>query len=492
MGETEGRQTPNVVVTHLTAVLPDGDESLSRGDKAIQSVMEGMRSIRGLTRDASIHVGNKITLRASDPRIPSAISEQLTHTSHFAVMAGLDLLERARLISEEGQWQLEESTRDGTGIIFASSFEHHEACIRAVRYAARRDELQRVRTRLSERGICGEEVEAALAELEEEVHKGNVRKVALFLLLGANVQLAQIVKARGLNTFVTCACASTTAALSLASSVLRAGDAKRMVVVACDTLLQPDTDVVVESFVRLKAASTATTVEDAVRPFSEGRSGFVLGDGAVALLLESKNDVVPYPDDVPSSSTVEILASRVANSAFHGTRLDSGHIAHVLKGCVQESCEKTGLTLEEFAQRSVYFSHETFTPACSNVEVEALEAVFGRELLRKVTIVGTKGSTGHMMGAGMEDVVSVYSLAHDALPNMYIPDIDPKFADLCFHGQPREDAGREDAGRDDAGREDAGREDEPQRNSEVANRFAIHLAAGLGSHIAVVVYHIVQ
>ena len=92
-------------------------------------------------------------------------------------------------------------------------------------------------------------------------------------------------------------------------------------------------------------------------------------------------------------------------------------------------------------------------------EVAALEAVFGRDGVRALTIASTKGSTGHMMGAGMEDVVSVETLRTRTLPDARVEHVDPAFADLTF--------ARGGAGGCD---------------------FAIHLAAGMGSHVAVVVY----
>lgn len=437
-----------VVVRHVAAVIPDGADGVCRGERAIRSVMQGASQVQCLD-GSSARVGSRIALDAVDARIPERVAAQSTHSSRFALMAGLDLLETAGLLRDDGT--LPEELRDRTGVIFSSSFEHHEASLASVRYAARRDELDRVRRRLAD--VPG--AAPVLDVLAEELETKDTRKVALQLLLGANVQLAELVKARGPNTYTSNACASATAALALACSTLRAGDADRVVVMACDTLLQPDADAVVESFQKLGAASTASTVCDAVRPFSEGRNGFVLGDGAVALLLE-RGDVVGPPS---SSPTVSVLASRLANSAFHGTRLDPTHLASVVRGCVEEACGRLGLaSLSTFASRAVYVSHETGTASCADVEMRALEEVFGRAALQRMAIAGTKGSTGHMMGSGMEDVVAVASLRDGVLPATRVPAVDAAFSDLCFAD------GR------------AGRE------------YALHVSAGLGSHVAVVVY----
>ena len=440
--------SPRIAVRHLTAVLPDGGDAASVGLDAISSVMRGEGGrLRQLPATEPTKVGSRILTRPSDTRIPTHVASQLSDSSYLAVVAGLDLLEVSGLISEASGWTLPPELRDGTGVIFTSSFEPYEVTLAQVRSAARVQELQRVRAALRERVPDAMPI---LDTLESELEP-DVRKVALQLLLSANVQLAQIVQAKGLNTCTSNACASTTAALSIACSALRAGDVQRVVVVACDSLLQPDTREVVESFVRLKAASTSECVEDAVRPFSDGRGGFVLGDGAVALLLERVCEEEKYD--------VEIVASRIANSAYHGTRMAPAHLAEVLAACVHEACRKKNIDLDAFAEKAVYVSHETFTPSCSNAEVDALETVLGRERLRRIPIVSVKGCTGHLMGASMEDLVAVTLLREKRLPVVHVPQVADAFADLTF------------------------------ANGEAHERtLAVHVAAGLGSHVAVVVY----
>ena len=93
------------------------------------------------------------------------------------------------------------------------------------------------------------------------------------------------------------------------------------------------------------------------------------------------------------------------------------------------------------------------------MEIAALEQALGRERLRRMPIVSTKACTGHLMGAGMEDLVSIACLREQRLPKLDIPDLDPAFADLRFA---------------------AGEERYPCE-------YAVHVAAGIGSHVAVVV-----
>ena len=445
---------PVVLVKNISAVLPR-DGTLARGDDAIASVMNGECSLHPIDH-GSVHVGCKVDTDARDERIPTRIHEQLSQSSRLALIAGLDLLEDAGLIGRVGNWTLPEPLRERTGIIFASSFEHHEKSLASVRSSACSDTIQAVRRVLSDEQLS-ERAHRELEEIEESAAL-DVRKVALQLLLGANVQLAEIVKARGVNTRTTNACASITAAMGIACNAIRVGEADRVLVVACDTLLQPHTRDVVESFVRLRAASVADSVAEAVRPFSDGRAGFVLGDGAAAILLESST--APVVTGTRTGPQVAVLASTLVNSAYHGTRLDSAHIAVVLGRCVDDVCAKRGLEGRgAFATRAVYVSHETFTSVCANQEIDALEAVFGRTALRDLPIVSTKACTGHQMGAGMEDLIAVVCLREQRLPLMHVPARSAEFEDLRFaQGEPFE------------------------------CDYVIHVAAGMGSHVAIAIY----
>ncbi|CAM9890495.1 unnamed protein product, partial [Sphacelaria rigidula] len=90
-----------------------------------------------------------------------------------------------------------------------------------------------------------------------------------------------------------------------------------------------------------------------------------------------------------------------------------------------------GITREQIAREGVYFSHETCTHAtptasCSFNEVTALRSCFGEELLAELTIINTKGFTGHPMGVSFEDVAAVEVLHRGVLPpTAHNPTVDP-------------------------------------------------------------------
>ena len=139
----------------------------------------------------------------------------------------------------------------------------------------------------------------------------------------------------------------------------------------------------------------------------------ILGMGAVGIVVESaaaarERGVTPICD---------VLGAVTANSAFHGTRLDVEHIGEVMEAVVRQA-EARGVTRGEIAPKTVFVSHETYTPArggSAAAEIHALRRVFGDQA-DEVVIANTKGMTGHAMGVGLEDVVAVKVLETGLVP----------------------------------------------------------------------------
>ena len=348
--------------------------------------------------------------------------------------------------------------------------------MRDVAACARREQLARLRVRIAAlSGVDGVGATAAAEVLDAEdqaatdeeegsrQYGGGGRRMALQFTLDVHAQLAQLVGARGPSTYVSNACASTTSAIQVARNTIRVGEVRRMLVVGSDAILSdPNAAPIVRSFVQLGAASSEDEADDAVLPFSKRRDGFVIGEGAVALLLE-RDDEEREEEGVGAAKhtrRVTIAASRIANSAHHGTALDSDHIAATLRRCVDDA--RGDITLDAFAERSLYVSHETCTRTCALHEVSALRAVFGAAASR-LRITNTKCYTGHAMGACVEDVAAVAALMEQRAPRVRLGDVDNAFCDLTFC--------------------DGGDETE-------AFDFAIHAAMGMGSHVAIVIYRL--
>ena len=125
------------------------------------------------------------------------------------------------------------------------------------------------------------------AELEREPYHFDRRFLFHVLSMGHS-QFAEFIGARGPNTQINAACASTTQAVSLANDWIRAGRCRRVIVVSADDIT---TDHLIEwfgaGFLASGAAATDDVVEEAATPFDRRRHGMIMGMGAAALVIES-------------------------------------------------------------------------------------------------------------------------------------------------------------------------------------------------------------
>ncbi len=297
-------------------------------------------------------------------------------------------------------WALPESLRDDTGIIFASAFPGYNRLIDLVKNNGADED-------------------------------GHFERRFLFQILAmGHSQFAQFIGARGPNTNVNVACASTTSAVAMAADWLQVGRARRVIVLGADDVTSESMlEWLGSGFLAAGAATPAERVEDAALPFDRRRHGMILGMGAVGLVLEREEDVRAR-GAVPIA---ELLSGTTVNSAFHGTRLDVDHIGREVTQVVTEACQKEGITASQMAARSMFMSHETYTPArggSAAAEINALRQAFG-ERANQVVVSNTKGFTGHSMGAGIEDVVAIKALQYGIvppIPNLKEPD--PDLGDL--------------------------------------------------------------
>ncbi|MCB0160693.1 MAG: beta-ketoacyl synthase, partial [Caldilineaceae bacterium] len=291
-------------------------------------------------------------------------------------------------------------------------------------------------------------------ELAQQPYEFDRRFIFRILAMGHS-QFAEFIGARGPNTHVNAACASTAQAVALAEDWIRDGRCRRVIVVSAD-------DVTSESlmgwvgagFLATGAAATDDKVDEAALPFDRRRHGTLLGMGACALVVESEDAV----RERGMRGIVELLSAETANSAFHGTRLDVTHISDVMERLVTAAERRFGLNRYSMAAQTVFVSHETYTPArggSAAAEVTALRNTFG-DAAGDIVMANTKGFTGHPMGAGVEDVIAVKILEYGIVPpvpNLKEPDPDLGSLNLS-------------------------------RGGRYPVQYALHLAAGFGSQIA--------
>ncbi|MCP4723262.1 MAG: polyketide synthase, partial [Desulfobacteraceae bacterium] len=255
-----------------------------------------------------------------------------------------------------------------------------------------------------------------------------------------SAHLAQIIKAKGPNTLVSSACASTTLAVGIAEDWIRVGRCKRVLVVGGENATSSKQNQWIGSgFLALGAATIKKRVSEAAKPFDEDRNGTILGSGAVGLVIEDRSSAAKRG----MNGQCEILGTHIANSAYHTYNIDVPHMAREMKKFITKVERQTGLQKQDYADKLLFMSHETYTPArggSADAEVTALEATFS-EYLPKICISNTKGFTGHTLGAAIEDVVLVKALQkRKAPPIANLRKIPASFRKLNFSGQDKIDS----------------------------------------------------
>ncbi|OGS53207.1 MAG: hypothetical protein A3J79_14290, partial [Elusimicrobia bacterium RIFOXYB2_FULL_62_6] len=268
-------------------------------------------------------------------------------------------------------------------------------------------------------------------------------------------QFAQWVGAKGPAMHISAACASTTQAVHTAECWLRTGKCKRVVVIAADDITNEVTQAwTMPGFLASGTASTKENISDAALPFDRRRDGLIVGSGAVGLVIEDET-IIRARGMKP---LVRILATESANSAYHVSRLDTEHVADVMTKFVAKVEKMYGLDKRDFAAKTMFMSHETYTPArggSASAEVKALKRAFGPDA-DKVIISNVKGFTGHTMGSSLEEAVAVRALNTGIIPPIAnYKEPDPELAGINL-----------------------------SKGGKYDFEYAIRFAAGFGSHMA--------
>ena len=408
----------------------------------------------------------------------------LENSTCMAIAAGLDALRDAGIplvlhykTTHLGtrlpeRWGLPDELRDDTGVIFASAFPGLDAF---AGYAhdyymdrARRDQLATLEAvRASSTSSDDADTSTLRAELDQHVatlraeidaHPYSFDRRFLFRVLSmGHSQFAEFIGARGPNTQVNAACASTTQAITVAEDWIRAGRCRRVIVVAADNATSDNLlGWIGAGFLASGAAATDADVEEAALPFDRRRHGMIIGMGAAAIVVE----VAESAEERGIRPIAEVLAGVTANSAFHGTRLDVHHITAEMERLLTEAEQRWGLDRHELAPQTVFVSHETYTPArggSASAEIASLRSVFG-SAADGIVIANTKGLTGHAMGTGIEDVVAVKSLETGLVPPIpNFKETDPDLGELNL-----------------------------SRGGAYPVQYALRLAAGFGSQVSMI------
>ena len=204
------------------------------------------------------------------------------------------------------RWRLPLAMADETGVIFSSAFPGFDKLVGEVTrfYEAR----------------------------EKKIDYQFDRRFIFEVLSMGHAQFAEMLGIRGPNTQVNSACASTTMATAMAEDWIRMGRCRRVIVIGADELTSDNLmEWMGAGFLATGAATTENAVERAALPFDRRRHGMLMGMGACALVIESEDAV----RERGMRGLVEVLGTEVANSAFHGSRLDVTHIEAVMEKLIR-------------------------------------------------------------------------------------------------------------------------------------------------------------
>ncbi|ELY2831077.1 beta-ketoacyl-ACP synthase II [Campylobacter jejuni] len=221
---------------------------------------------------------------------------------------------------------------------------------------------------------------------------------ALVNMLGGLISIEHGLK--GPNISCVTACAAGTHAIGEAYKSIALGNAKKMLVIGAEAAICP---VGIGGFASMKALSTRNEdPQHASRPFDKERDGFVMGEGAGALVFEE------YEEAKKRGATI------YAELIGFGESADAHHITSpTLDGSLRAM--KKALNMAGNPKVDYINAHGTSTPVNDKNETAAIKELFGNNI---PLISSTKGQTGHCLGAAgaIEAVVSVMALRDGVVP----------------------------------------------------------------------------
>ena len=220
---------------------------------------------------------------------------------------------------------------------------------------------------------------------------------------------------KGPNFATVSACASGAHAIGEALRLIRAGDADAMVTGGSEATITP---MAVAGFTSARALSSRNDDPTrASRPFDQDRDGFVIGEGAAVLVLESED----HARRRGARPLCELAGYGASGDAYHMTApcVDGEGAARAMARALEDA----RLRPEDV---SYVNAHGTATPAGDPAEVAAVKRVFGGHASR-LMVSSTKSMTGHLLGAagGIEAVATALTLARGIVPptiNLDTPD----------------------------------------------------------------------
>jgi len=220
---------------------------------------------------------------------------------------------------------------------------------------------------------------------------------------------------RGPNMTIVTACASSANAIGEATEMIRRGAADAILAGGAEAAIVP---VALAGFNSMHAISTRNDAPtEACRPFELERDGFVMGEGAACLVLESYE----LAHARGAKILAEVIGYGATSDAFHMTAPAENGIGAGI--CMRNALANAGLAPEQIDYIN---AHGTSTKLNDVGETQAIKATFGEHAYH-LAVSSTKSMTGHLLGAAgaLESIFCIQALQHNVIPptiNHHTPD----------------------------------------------------------------------
>ena len=230
--------------------------------------------------------------------------------------------------------------------------------------------------------------------------------IPMLIVNMASGAISMRVGAKGPNTAVVTACATGNHAIGDATKIIQRGDADVMIAGGAEAIIIP---LAIAGFAQMKAMSTRNDdPTHASRPFDAERDGFVCGEGAGIMVLES----LEHASRRGARIYAEVVGYGMSGDAHHMTAPDpeGDGAARAMSAALRDA----GLDPSAVGYIN---AHGTSTPYNDKFETLAIKRVFG-EHARKLAVSSTKSMTGHLLGAagGIEAIATTFAIHHGMLP----------------------------------------------------------------------------
>src|SRR6516165_3996463 len=265
-------------------------------------------------------------------------------------------------------------------------------------------------------GACSVKDKIGYDELLRASASGRFRAIHERCLFGSVAEhLADRFGTKGAPISVSTACASGASAIQLGVEALRRGEAEAVLCVGTDASVNP------EAFIRFSLLSALSTSNDppeaAAKPFAKNRDGFVMAEGAAALVLETYEHA-----KARGARILGVVAGCGEKSdSFHRTR--SSPDGKAIITCIRNALADARLQPEDIDYIN---PHGTGTPENDKMECLGITSVFG-ERAKSIPVSSNKSMVGHTLSAAgaVESVFTLLTMEHERLPptiNYKIPD----------------------------------------------------------------------